>query len=310
MAGIRAWTAAVVFACLLLPAAAAAKPHQSAEQRPVYAPGDQVPFEVPDSRRGDAYEVFVENDKVADGVDDTEKPGVSGEFTMPDLGGKAREVTVLIEVTDATDGSNRSYKGTVDYKPSPPADASPASEPAPPRPEPRPSPPSQAPRPASTPAPPTAAPVPVSPVPGGPIPVTPPEPVGQVLRTPERVLRGLAKAAPLRHRGSRTERRKAKRHARRARRKANDVRQGKDPTAPKVRSLTTPRDTRVDLSDEDFPGLGYSVAWQLLAAVGGAGVLLTLLLGARARRRRRDAEAEAELQEMVSEGRARSHLLR
>jgi hypothetical protein len=69
--------------------------------------------------------------------------------------------------------------------------------------------------------------------------------------------------------------------------------------------VSPPRDTRADLSDERFPGFGYSVAWKLLLAVAAAGLLLPILVGVRTHlRRRREAAMEAELQEIVAEGRA------
>ena len=59
------------------------------------------------------------------------------------------------------------------------------------------------------------------------------------------------------------------------------------------------------------PGLGYSVAWKLLAIVTGVGLLLPFLVVARTHmRRRRELEMEAELQEIVAEGRADAGLPR
>jgi hypothetical protein len=103
-------------------------------------------------------------------------------------------------------------------------------------------------------------------------------PEGKVLRTPERVLRGLTPAAPLRHRGTTAAQRQWRRDARRARHRAGRFHAGPDPVPPKVRSLSPPRDTRGNLSDDSFPGLGYTVAWKLLALVAGAGLLLPLLV--------------------------------
>jgi hypothetical protein len=300
VAGIRAWLAAAVACALLVPAAAWAA-----------SPGDKVAFEIPDTDRGDAYTISVDREKAAEGVDDTDEPGISGEFAMPDLGGKAREVSVLIEVTRAADGSSRAYKSKIDYTPAGSEGAQPASKPA----SPRPAAPAKAPSaPAAKPHQPVIVPppaTPAAPVPQPAKPVDPSDSGGQILRTPERILHGLTGAAPLRHRGTPVERRRAKRHARRARRKANRFRAGPDPVAPKARSLSPPRDTRADLSGDSFPGLGYSVAWKLLAAVAAAGLLLPFLVAARTHmRRRREAAMEAELQEMVSEARAGAPLRR
>ena len=296
MGGIRAWLAAAVACCLLVPAAASAA-----------APGDRVTYEIPDSARGDTYTVSVDDHKVADGVDDTDEEGVSGEFTMPDLGSEPREVTVLIQLVAAADGSTRSYENSVEYHPAETSGAKPTSTPPPPRPAtpppaPPPSTPASKPNPLplqTTPAAPPAAPRKLS------------DSGGKILRAPERVLHGLTQAAPLRHRGSPAERRRARRHARRARHKANHFRAGPESVPPKVRSLSPPRDTRANLSDSHVTGLGYSVAWKLLAAVAAAGLLLPFLVAARTHmRRRREAEMEAELQEMLAEARADSELLR
>src|SRR4051794_7078991 len=141
--------AALAAAFLLAPALAWGDPP------PSYSPGDRVGFEVPDSERGDGYTVSVDDQKVADGVDDTDEPGVTGEFKMPDLGSERRKVTVLIQVDRAADGSSRAYESKVDYDPAETGDAAPASKPAsPPPPPPAPRPPSSPPKPALA-APPT-----------------------------------------------------------------------------------------------------------------------------------------------------------
>jgi hypothetical protein len=294
MAGFRGLLATIVACCLIVPAAGWAA-----------APGDRVAFQIPDSARGDAYTVSVDKQKVTDGVDDTDQPGVKGEFRMPYLGRKAHEATLLLQVVRASDGSSYSYESTVDYKPSHSMAAEPASTPAAPRPS-SPAPANSA-APASTPSTPGSAPTVVTATPAP----QPSEPGGEILRAPERILGRLIQADPLRHRGTRAERSRARRHARRARRRANRFRPGSDPVPPRVRSLSPPRDTRAKLSDGSFPGLGYSVAWKLLAAVALGGLLLPFLAAARVHmRRRREAEMEAELQEIVAEGRAGSRLLR
>jgi hypothetical protein len=264
--GIRAWMAALAALLLLAPAAAWGDPPRS------YSPGDRVGFEVPDSERGDGYTVAVDDQKVADGVDDTDEPGVTGEFTMPDLGSERRKVKVLIQVVPAAGGPSRAYESKVDYEPAETGDATPASKPVSPRP------PAPASRPASSPPKPVLAAPPTIPTPTPVALREPSESGGKVLRTPERVLRGLTPAAPLRHRGTTAAHRQSRRHTRRARHRTHRFHAGPDPVPPKVRSLPPPRDTRGDLSDDRFPGLGYTVAWRLLALVAGAGLLLPLLL--------------------------------
>jgi hypothetical protein len=279
--GIRAWMAALAATFLLAPALAWGDPPAS------YSPGDRVGFEVPDSERGDGYTVSVDDQKVADGVDDTDEPGVTGEFTMPDLGSERRKVTVLIQVVRAADGSSRAYESKVDYEPAENVEATPASKPAPPRPR------TPAPRPANSPRKPVLATPPTIPTPTPVVLVERSGPGGKVLRTPERVLRGLTPAAPLRHRGTTAAPRQSRRHARRTRHRASRFRAGPEPVPPKARSLSPPRDTRRNLSDDSFPGLGYTVAWKLFALVAGAGLLLPFLVAARARWRRRRALAAA-----------------
>ncbi len=270
MAGIRAWLAAAVVCALIVPAAASAA-----------APGDKVAFQIPDSDRGDAYTISVDQTKAADGVDDTDDPGISGEFTMPDLGSRARTVTVTIDVKRAADGSEHSYESEMDYAPAGSAESQPASKPAPARP------PAQPPAtssPAARPRAPLIVPPPSSSTSPAPQPATLVDPGAP--RTPERILHGLSgRAVSLRRSGAPAGHRRAGRHARRARHQANHFRPGPDPSPPRVSSPSPPRDTRADLSDDRFPGLGYSVAWRLLAAVMAAGLLLPLLVGVRTRLR-------------------------
>ncbi|MFL5866318.1 MAG: hypothetical protein ACJ766_04370 [Thermoleophilaceae bacterium] len=299
MGGIRAWMVALAAACLIAPVAAWADPPAP----PAYSPGDRVPFTVPDSERGDRYTVRIDGHQVVKGEDLSDDPGASGEYTMPDLGSSARQVTQVVRVVGSSDGP-RSYETTVDYRPAP-ARPAPASKPAP-----------RPPVPAPAGAPPAARPAPPSTPASGQTPTSkgPSERASsgrKTPRTPERILRGLGQAAPLRHRGTSAAHRKTKRHARHARHKANHFRAGPDPVPPKARSLSAPRDTRRNLSGSRFPGLGYSVAWKLLAIVTGVGLLLPFLVVARTHmRRRRELEMEAELQEIVAEGRAEAELPR
>jgi hypothetical protein len=287
LAGIRAGIAAFAAAWLIVPASAWAcdEPHGSPD--PVAAaPGDEVEFVIPTTHRGASYELSIEgrDEAVARGEDETDEPGTSGEFTVPDLGTEARRVDVVVHVTHEADGADWRWKMPLDYRGSdeaqPPPEAQPSATPAPPRPAPAP-----AARPRSAP--------PTVPIPSAAPTLLPPPPapvsdedrpsVGAVL---DAVLPGLGDRGERRRRATPGDRGKARRRARRARRRANRVEVGRDPTPARGRDVEPPRDTRADLSDDRFAGFGYSVAWKLLAGVAAAGLLVPLLLGALARRRR------------------------
>jgi type II secretory pathway pseudopilin PulG len=310
--------AACAAVALIAPASAWAcdEPHGSPDAVTA-GPGDEVGFVIPTTLPGAKYELTIEGDEVASGEDATDEAGVSGEFTVPDLGSESRRVPVVVHVTHESDSADWRWEMPLDYRGAEPA-------PSPPTAEPSSTPASQRPAPASTPA---APPAPPGPGPDNPAPTllppsTPssgappatggagpspddgePSPVGAVLGA---VLPGLADSSGRPRRTSLRDRRRAERRARRARRKANSFAPGRDPDAVKGRTVEAPRDPRMDLSDDRFAGLGYSIAWRLLAAVAIAGLLAPLLLGGLARRRRRrEAEVEAELQEIVSEEHAR-----
>ena len=270
MSGIRSWTAAVLAALAILPAGAWA-----------VAPGDSVPFTVPDSSIGDTYAVYAAGWQVASGTDSTEAAGFSGSFVMPNGGAQPRTIPVVVAVTRA-DGSRRYYGHTVEYAvprstSSPPAPAGPGSTPS-------------------------------APVPRADGKSSGPQDQVTVLGAVRR------SAGKTRRSAARVGRKAKQRHARKRRRpRLNRVVRRPDPPEVHGRSVAAPRDTRRDLSGEDFPGVGYSVAWQLLVAVALTGLLLMALLATRRRTHRRMLEAEAamerELQELVIQMEARRSLL-
>jgi hypothetical protein len=293
MSGIRAGIAAFVVSLAIAPATAWG-----------FAPGDPVGFAIPDSELGDTFTVSVERLQVGSGIDDTEEPGVGGSFAMPDLGSKARSVNVLIALTRAADGTSRSYESSVDYSPA-----------AAPQPQPSPSPAPGHAQPPSSPS--VLAPQPALPgSPGGRADESPGAggdgsslltdvakdtisvlggAIGQAIKPGTRRSRGAARRHHKRHR---------KGHHRK--RKVNRIKPTRDPPAVRGRDVEPPRDTRRDLSGDDFPGLGYTVAWKLLIGVALAGLMLALLVAARARSRRRrreqeEAAMEAELQQLLHE---------
>jgi hypothetical protein len=274
---------AVLAAALIAPASAGAcdEPHGSPDAVEA-GPGDEVGFVIPTTLEGAAYELTVEgeDEAVARGRDETEEPGVSGEFTMPDLGSEARQVAVVVHVTHEADGADWRWEMPLDYRgsesaPSPPA-SQPSSTPAPPRPAPASTPAS---RPATSP-PPARGSAPTL------LPQSKPSPADGKQSPVDRVLGAVLSVRSARPRSaSPGERRRGRRRARRAKRRANSFQLGREPPAVKGRDVRPPRDPRKDLSGEGFAGFGYSIAWKLMAGVVVAGLMLPLLLGGLARRR-------------------------
>ena len=248
------------------------------------APGDSVSFTIPDSSLGDSYAVYVEGSHVASGADSTEAAGFSGSYVMPNRGVWPRTIGVVVAVTRANGGS-RYYGHTVDYavprsNSSPPSPADPGSTPSAPVPRPRADGEGSGPQDRVT-------------------------VLGAVRRSAGKTRRSAARVG-----------RKAKqRRARKPRRpKLNRVARRPDPPEVHGRDIAAPRDTRRDLSGDEFPGVGYSVAWQLLVAVALTGLLLVALVATRRRTRRRLLEEEAamelELQQLVIQMEERRRLVR
>jgi hypothetical protein len=239
------------------------------------APGDSVGFTIPDSAVGDSYAVFVEGTQVASGTDTTPARGFSGSYVMPNRGIYPRTIGVVVAVTGST--GTRYHAHTVDYA----LPVRPAPNPAPSAPAPR----QKQPRPRAD---------------GG-------------ERQEEGAVLGTRSASKAERAAARRARKAKRRRARKRRRpKLNQVARRRDPPAVHGRDVAAPRDTRRDLSGDEFPGVGYSVAWQLLLAVALTGLLLVALIAARNRRRRLLAEEEAamerELQELVAQVQERRSL--
>lgn len=294
MSGIRGSVAAFVVALAIAPPAAWGA-----------APGDSVPFSIPDSELGDTYTVWIDGQQVAAGADETDELGVSGSFTMPDLGSKPHTATLTIGLVRVADGTSASYQSSVEYTPT----ASPPNPQPSPSPAPGPSqPPSSSPPPASSPA------TPQQPAPDSGVEwlsgvgVDGGSAVGDIAKDTISVLGGaIGKAVKPRSRRRAVRRGHHKAHKRKHRkRKVNVIKPTPDPPTVQGRHVDAPRDTRRDLSGDDFAGFGYTVAWRLLAGVALAGLLLPLLIGAGSRSRRRqlkreEAAIEAELQQLVNE---------
>jgi hypothetical protein len=277
------------------------------------AAGDDVRFELEGTDEGAKWAARIADDRqLADGEDTTEEPGTQATFTVPDLGDEERDVPVGIEVRHDGEGGDWELTLTLAYRPAAPAESQPPPESKPvSRPASTPPPAPVPPQPAANRSAPPAVPAPYSPAPSESSPPSSREPAtdapsaGRVLgqaqaRVPR--LRDLATASLQRS----PERRKPARRPRRHRRTVNQFEVGPDPKPVHGRDVQQPRDTRVDLSDDSFPGLGWKVAWNLFVAVIIGGLLLPFLIALRTRRRRRrQAEIEAELQEMVAEHRTR-----
>jgi hypothetical protein len=266
-------------------------------------PGDTVSFEIEDTDRGATWTARLgDGTELGSGEDTTDEPGTFGSFVVPDLGDEPRDVPVAISVSQG-----RELSLTLEYRPP----ATPGASPPPPAPV-TPSPPARSgPAPVNLVAPPAS--------PGGregrltPAPTSPPRrragsgrrpSVGDaVARTIDRLRSGLKP----RRKASPKARKKAARKAKRAKKKAHKTRQklGVISRGARPRHVEPPRDTRVEMSDDAFPGVGYSVAWQLLLGVAVTGLLFAAAIAGIARRRRREAEPEDELDGLFAEDRAR-----
>ena len=87
--------------------------------RSAAAAGDVVEFSIAGAEDEVSYAVEVAEREVAEGE------GVSGAFTMPDLGAAARTVTVRVEVVASDERTTLSRK--LEYAPPPPVSSSPSA---------------------------------------------------------------------------------------------------------------------------------------------------------------------------------------
>jgi hypothetical protein len=272
--------------------------------RKTAGPGDTVTFQVDGTDRGATWTArLADGAELGSGEDTTDEPGTVGSFVVPDLGDEPRDFPVTISVSQGWELSL-----TLDYRPPAPAGGSPPPPPTAPgapgqqrsTPPPiktvaPPAPPySREGRPQPAPATPQSRPVGTGRLSAG----------GGVARRIRNIVRHVLKP---RHPASRKARKKAARKAKRAKRKAHRTHQrlGVLSRGAEAREVKPPRDTRVDLSDDSFPGVGYSIAWQLLLGVAVVGLLFAAAIAGIAHRRRREAELEDELDGLFAEDRAR-----
>jgi hypothetical protein len=292
---------AVVTAMVVVPAAALAQSRDLG--RHAAGPGDTVTFEIEDTDRGATWTARLgDGQELGSGEDTTDEPGTVGSFVVPDLGDEPRDFPVAISVSQGWELSL-----TLEYRPP----AAPGGSPPPPAPVSPSKPARSTPAPVAIVAPPAPpggregrpGPAPGSPRPRPAGPDRRPSVGGAVARTIERLQGGLKP----RRKASPKVRKKAARKAKRAKRKAHKTRQklGVVSRGVEGRDVEPPRDTRVDMSGDAFPGLGYSIAWQLLLGAAITGLLLAAAIAGIARRRRREAELEDELEGLFAEDRAR-----
>jgi hypothetical protein len=258
------------------PAIACEEPSKPPEARSA-GPGDEVPYEVPNTLEGARYTLTLDEEQLAGGTDPGGKAGISGSFTMPDLGGDARRVAVRIAVAHAEDEARWSTEMPLDYKPKPPQALR------------------EEPRSAGAPPLPAAAPPP------GPAPIPPLAPVVDLPAVTQGAVKGVQRRSPAVRRifaalgrlGPPARKRSARRVEKRARRRAaKRGRRTADLGSIGLRERGAPAEPAAVPGrpiDAALPEFGVPVAWRALLAFAIVGFLLVLTLRAvalsRARRR-------------------------
>jgi hypothetical protein len=247
---------------------------------------ERVAFTIPTTLRGAHYTLTIDGNEVASGSDRDEPAGVSGEFTVPDLGGQDGKFDVVAHVVHKADDSAWGWTAVqLHYR------AKSASEPPPPPPPPSPEPQPQP-----------------QPQPSGPsLASEPPTVIGgailgaQQLLTqkpkrgkPSRSAKGRAEraaeraATTLRKAKAKAKAKKRKKAKRKKRRKARRNRH--EPVfqsgARRLQPSTAGQGAGDSFPEDEFAGLGYRVAWPFLLGAAGAGLLAILGIGGLARRRR------------------------
>jgi len=270
--GSRVGGAVVVTASVFTFATASASACEDpSPQRAKAGAGDRVEFALPGTSEGARYALTIGGERVHEGEDRDSEPGVKDSFVVPDLGAESRTIEVAIEVAEGEERCTGVLE--LDYRGRRAAPAAPAP---PPR-----QPPRQAPAPAAVaPAPvfvsvPAAAP---APWPSAPSPSA---------RKRSRVA-GVTVASPALVRIARVQPRRAPARKRRRPRKHRPQKVTPLPSGGPAKPRPTPPDVsreKADLSGGGFPGLGYSVAWQLLVGAALSGFLLMALVGVRTRLR-------------------------
>jgi hypothetical protein len=100
---------------------------------PSAGPGDTVSFSISSIEPGATYSIVLEGHEVASGVNDTSYNGVSGTFTMPDLGSQPQTAFGAGHTVHADDGDTQDPNASLQYDPpvSPPSSTPQISAPAP-----------------------------------------------------------------------------------------------------------------------------------------------------------------------------------
>jgi hypothetical protein len=305
--GFRPAFIALAAAVVLGASATAAWAGKAPDQRSLLAPttagpGDLVLLAIPGTPQGAQYTLTLTGGEVlAKGEDTSPQPGVLGDFKVPDLGPKPRELKLDLAVLDPAGAASKSelsmhyvptateQPGSASTVPSPPRLVGPKTAardaglvlPSPPK--------------ANLPDLPRLA-------DGG---------SNQVKRRPEKARRTggasaqrpKAAARPAGAPAGRRPLRKPVRHPRYSSEERSLLNRPipllhTPPPAPDHRPHA-PRDTRVDLSSGTFPGVGWTVAWRFLAGAAALFLLLSAGVGSvvRQRRRQRIAELDRALEE-------------
>ena len=270
-------TGAVLLALVAAPAQACDEPRGSSPAVSA-KPGAEVAYEVPNTLEGALYTLTAEGRTLASGGDPGGEKGVSGSFTMPDLGGDARRIEVRVAVEHAEDGAAWSTSMPVDYEPQ--AVARPSDEPRSPR---------------APAAPAAAAPAPPGPLVSAPLAGLAPRADGEVRGfLPGVRMRSLRKVATVLGRLVPTTRSAVPRRGRRGAR-GKERRRKRNTFSLGSIGLKEPAKARPRVSEENpslaggVPGFGVPVAWRGLLAFTVIGFLFVLTLRAvalaRARRR-------------------------
>ena len=104
-------------ASLSLVAAASACLTADLNVSPSAGPDDPVSFSISGIEPGATYNLSVEGQQVASGVNNTNNNGVSGSFSMPDLGSQAQTVYAYADTFHAADGDSFRLSKPISYEP-------------------------------------------------------------------------------------------------------------------------------------------------------------------------------------------------
>ena len=107
---------------------------------PSAGPGDTVSFSISGIEPGATYTLSLGGQEVASGTNNTPYNGVSGTFTMPNLGTQPVTVTGFGHTFHAADSDAQDPVSSMAYDPPPPSSTSAPAASAPPKPEPEPQP--------------------------------------------------------------------------------------------------------------------------------------------------------------------------